>query len=147
MSRKAVLFADGGARGNPGPAAFGAVLVDEHGGLMREVGEFLGTATNNVAEWRGLIAGLEAALEEGVDDLDVRLDSELVVRQITGVYRVKHPGLIDLFNRARALMRRFARVDVQHIRRKENAAADRLVNLVLDDVARVNRENDVAASN
>jgi ribonuclease HI len=147
VSRKAVLFADGGARGNPGPAALGAVLVGERGEVLREIGEFLGTATNNVAEWRGLIAGLEAALEEGVDDLDVRLDSELVVRQVTGVYRVKHPGLIDLFNRARTLMRRFARVDVQHVRRKENAAADRLVNLVLDDVARAKRENDVAASN
>jgi len=78
---KATLFADGGSRGNPGPAAFGAVLFDQSGETLREVSEFLGISTNNVAEWSGLIAGLEAALELGVDELEVRLDSELVVRQ------------------------------------------------------------------
>jgi ribonuclease HI len=133
----AVLFADGGARGNPGPAALGAVLVDESGGLLREVGEFLGTTTNNVAEWRALLAGLAAALEMGVDDLKVRLDSELVVRQLSGEYRVKHPDLIPLHNRARSLMRRFAHVEVRHVPRNQNKLADALVNAVLD--ARMNR--------
>jgi ribonuclease HI len=129
---KATMFADGGSRGNPGPAASGAVLFDESGAVLREVGTYLGVATNNVAEWTGLVTGLEAALELGVDDLAVRLDSELVVKQISGAYRVKHEGLIPLHAKAKALLRKFARVDVQHVRRKENAAADALVNQVLD---------------
>jgi ribonuclease HI len=129
---KATMFADGGSRGNPGPAASGAVLFDEGGAVLREVGTFLGVATNNVAEWTGLVTGLEAALELGIDDLAVRLDSELVVKQISGQYRVKHEGLIPLHAKAKILLRKFARVDVQHVRRKENAAADALVNQVLD---------------
>jgi ribonuclease HI len=129
---KATMFADGGSRGNPGPAASGAVLFDEGGAVLREVGTYLGVATNNVAEWTGLVTGLEAALELGVDDLAVRLDSELVVKQISGAYRVKHEGLIPLHAKAKALLRKFVRVDVQHVRRKENAAADALVNQVLD---------------
>lgn len=129
---KATLFADGGSRGNPGPAASGAVIFDESGILLREVGTYLGVATNNVAEWTGLLTGLEAALDLGVDDIAVRLDSELVVKQITGVYRVKHEGLIPLHAKAKVLLRKFARVDVQHVRRKLNAAADAIVNQVLD---------------
>ena len=129
---KATLFADGGSRGNPGPAASGAVLLDERGGVLAEVGTYLGVATNNVAEWTGLLTGLEAALELGVDDLAVRLDSELVVKQISGVYRVKHAGLIPLHAKAKVLLRKFSRVDVQHVRRNMNAAADALVNHVLD---------------
>jgi ribonuclease HI len=126
------MFADGGSRGNPGPAASGAVLFGEDGEVLREVGTYLGVATNNVAEWTGLLTGLQAALELGVDDLAVRLDSELVVKQISGAYRVKHEGLIPLHAKAKALLRKFARVDVRHVRRKENAAADALVNAVLD---------------
>lgn len=129
---KATMFADGGSRGNPGPAASGAVLFDENGALLREVGTFLGVATNNVAEWTGLLTGLEAALELGVDDLAVRLDSELVVKQISGAYRVKNEGLIPLHAKAKVLLRKFARVDVRHVPRKQNAAADALVNQVLD---------------
>ncbi len=129
---KATLFADGGSRGNPGPAASGAVLFDEQGAVLREVGTFLGTATNNVAEWTGLLTGLEAALDLGVDDIAVRLDSELVVKQISGAYRVKHAGLIPLHAKAKVLLRKFARVDVRHVPRKQNAAADALVNQVLD---------------
>jgi ribonuclease HI len=126
------MFADGGSRGNPGPAASGAVLFDESGAVLREIGTYLGVATNNVAEWTGLLTGLEAALELGIDDLSVRLDSELVVKQISGAYRVKHEGLIPLHAKAKLLLCKFARVDVQHVRRKENAAADALVNQVLD---------------
>ena len=129
---KATLFADGGSRGNPGPAASGAVLFDEDGAVLREVGTYLGVATNNVAEWTGLLTGLEAALELGVDDIAVRLDSELVVKQISGVYRVKNEGLIPLHAKAKVLLRKFAHVDVQHVRRKLNAAADAVVNQVLD---------------
>ena len=126
------MFADGGSRGNPGPAASGAVLFDEGGAVLREVGTYLGVATNNVAEWTGLVTGLEAALELGVDDLAVRLDSELVVKQISGAYRVKNEGLIPLHAKAKVLLRKFARVDVRHVPRKQNAAADALVNQVLD---------------
>jgi ribonuclease HI len=129
---KATMFADGGSRGNPGPAASGAVLFDEAGAVLREVGTFLGVATNNVAEWTGLLTGLEAALELGVDDLAVRLDSELVVKQISGAYRVKNEGLIPLHANAKVLLRKFAHVDVKHVPRKQNAAADALVNQVLD---------------
>jgi ribonuclease HI len=129
---KATLFADGGSRGNPGPAASGAVLFDESGAVLCEVGTYLGVATNNVAEWTGLLTGLEAALELGVDDLAVRLDSELVVKQISGAYRVKNEGLIPLHAKAKILLRKFAHVEVQHVRRKMNAAADALVNQVLD---------------
>jgi ribonuclease HI len=129
---KATLFADGGSRGNPGPAASGAVLFGEDGQVLREVGTFLGVSTNNVAEWTGLLTGLEAALDLGVDDLAVRLDSELVVKQISGAYRVKNAGLIPLHAKAKVLLRKFAHVDVQHVRRKQNAAADALVNQVLD---------------
>jgi ribonuclease HI len=129
---KATLFADGGSRGNPGPAASGAVLYDEHGEVLREVGTFLGVATNNVAEWTGLLTGLEAAIELGVKDLAIRLDSELVVKQLSGAYRVKHEGLIPLHARAKVLLRSFARVDIRHVPRKQNAAADALCNQVLD---------------
>jgi len=132
---KATLFADGGSRGNPGPAASGAVLFAEDGTALAEVGEYLGIATNNVAEWRALLAGLAKARELGVEDLAVRLDSELVVRQLSGVYRVKHADLIPLASRAKTLLRGFRSVDIQHVRRKDNAAADAVVNQVLDEAA------------
>ena len=133
MPKHARLFADGGSRGNPGPAASGAVLLADDGTPLRELGEYLGVATNNVAEWNGLLIGLGAALELGIEELDVCLDSELVVRQLSGAYRVKHPNLIPLYTKVRSLLRRFARVDVKHVRRAENAAADALVNRTLDD--------------
>jgi len=132
---RATLFADGGSRGNPGPAAGGAVVISGDGETLVEVGEYLGVATNNVAEWHGLLAGLAAALELGVDELVVRLDSELVVRQLSGDYRVKAPALIPLYQRAKSLLRRFKSVDVAHVRRKDNALADALVNRVLDEAA------------
>ncbi len=130
---KATLFADGGSRGNPGPAASGAVLYAEDGTALAEVGEYLGVATNNVAEWRALEIGLIRARELGVDDIVVRMDSELVVRQVTGVYRVKHADLIPFANRARALLREFRSSDIGHVPRKQNAAADAVVNQVLDE--------------
>ncbi|HEV3154600.1 MAG TPA: ribonuclease HI family protein [Candidatus Baltobacteraceae bacterium] len=130
---QATLFADGGSRGNPGPAASGAVLLAPDGTVIREVGEYLGRATNNVAEWTALALGLEAALDEGLRNLAVRLDSELVVKQLSGEYRVKHPDLQPLHQRVRSLLRRFDHVDVRHVRRKENALADALVNKILDE--------------
>jgi ribonuclease HI len=129
---KATLYADGGSRGNPGPAAAGAVLYADDGEVLEEIGTFLGVTTNNVAEWTGLLDGLKAALSRGVDELAVRLDSELVVKQLSGAYRVKHPGLIPLHAEAKALLRKFGQVDVRHVPRKENKAADAVVNQVLD---------------
>jgi ribonuclease HI len=133
VSERATLFADGGSRGNPGPAALGARLVDDEGNVLREIAEYLGITTNNVAEWSALIAGLEAAHELGVRDIAVRLDSELVVKQLSGEYRVKHPNLQPLHAKAKSLLRRFERVDVAHVRRKQNADADALVNRALDE--------------
>jgi ribonuclease HI len=132
---EATLFADGGSRGNPGPAASAAVLLDPSGELLEEVGAYLGIATNNVAEWTALVLGLEAAAKRGILRLSVRLDSELVVKQLSGEYRVKHAGLQPLYNRARQLLRRFSEVEVKHVPRKQNALADRLVNRLLDQEA------------
>jgi ribonuclease HI len=132
LEAEATLFADGGSRGNPGPAASGAVLLDATGELVEEVAAYLGTATNNVAEWTALVLGLEAASKRGIRRLAVRLDSELVVKQLRGEYRVKKPELQPLHRRALALLRHFEHVDVRHVPRKENALADDLVNRVLD---------------
>jgi ribonuclease HI len=132
LPAEATLFADGGSRGNPGPAASGAVLVDPSGELVEEVASYLGVATNNVAEWTALVLGLEAASTRGIRRLAVRLDSELVVKQLRGEYRVKKAELQPLHKRALALLRHFERVDIRHVPRKENALADDLVNRVLD---------------
>jgi ribonuclease HI len=135
LPAEATLFADGGSRGNPGPAASGAVLLDPEGEAIEEIGSYLGVATNNVAEWTALLLGLEAAAARGIRRLAVRLDSELVVKQLRGEYRVKHAGLQPLYQRARALLRKFDDVDVRHVPRKQNALADALVNRVLDQEA------------
>jgi ribonuclease HI len=129
---EATLFADGGSRGNPGPAASGAVIVDPSGEVVQEVGNYLGVATNNVAEWTALLIGLEAAAERGIRRLAIRLDSELVVKQLRGEYRVKHADLQPLHRRAVTLLRRFEHVDLRHVPRKQNTLADALVNRVLD---------------
>ena len=135
LKMDAMLFADGGSRGNPGPAASAAVLLDPGGELIEEIGAYLGVATNNVAEWTALVLGLEAASKRGIRRLGVRLDSELVVKQLGGEYRVKHSGLQPLYARARRLLRDFAEVEIRHVPRKQNALADALVNRVLDQEA------------
>jgi ribonuclease HI len=132
---RARLSTDGGARGNPGPAAFGYVLEAEDGTVLAAHGEAIGRATNNVAEYRGLVAGLEKALELGVDEIEVVSDSELLVRQMTGVYRVKSEALRDLAGAAHELARRFRRVEYRSVRRELNELADRLVNEALDGSA------------
>jgi ribonuclease HI len=132
---RVTLFADGGSRGNPGPAAGGAVLIAEDGTILEEIAIYLGTATNNVAEWHGLLKGLEAASALGVRRLAVRLDSELVVRQLTGVYRVKHADLIPLHAKARRLVAGFEEVQIAHVPRAQNKLADAVVNRCLDDAA------------
>ncbi len=127
-----VLYCDGASRGNPGPASFGFALLDGAGKAVVERGEAVGVATNNVAEYRGLVAGLEAALAAGVADLEVRLDSLLLVRQVSGEYRVKSPGLKPLHRRAVGLLARIDKARVVHIPREQNTRADALANAALD---------------
>ena len=133
---KATLYADGGARGNPGPAAGAAVLLGDDGRVLAERAQYLGTATNNVAEYTGLIVGLEEAKRLGVTTLDVRMDSMLVVQQMRGLWKIKHPGLRPLALRAGALLAEFPERTVEHVRREENLLADALVNRALDEAAR-----------
>ena len=132
MSLKAKLSTDGGARGNPGPAAFGYVLEAEDGTVLDARGEAIGVATNNEAEYRGLVAGLEKAIELGVDELEVVSDSELVVRQMRGEYKVKKETLRTLNEEASDLARRLEKVSFTSVRREHNELADRLVNEALD---------------
>lgn len=129
---RATLFADGAARGNPGPAGSGALLLDEDGKVLAELSLALGDATNNVAEYRALILGLEEARRRGIDRIDVRMDSQLVVRQMQGLYKIKHPGLRPLALRAGALLAGFAERTIEHIPREENSRADRLANRAID---------------
>ena len=129
---KARLSTDGGARGNPGPAAYGYVLEAEDGTVLAAHGEKIGVATNNVAEYSALIAGLEKALELGVDEVEVVSDSELMVKQMTGQYRVKNEALQELWSRAGRLARRVGSVDYTAVRREHNKLADQLVNEALD---------------
>jgi len=129
---KARLSTDGGARGNPGPAAYGYVLEAEDGTVLAAHGERIGVATNNVAEYRALIAGLEKAVELAVGELEVVSDSELLVNQMTGEYRVKNEALRDLSLEASRLARRLGKVTYKAVRREHNELADRLVNEALD---------------
>jgi ribonuclease HI len=129
---KARLSTDGGARGNPGPAAYGYVLEAEDGTVLDARGETIGVATNNVAEYRALIAGLEKAVELGIDELEVVSDSELLVKQMQGEYRVKNEALRELNDEANSLERKLGRVRYTAVRREHNELADKLVNEALD---------------
>ena len=129
---KARLFTDGGARGNPGPAAYGFVIEAEDGTVLAAEGKAIGTATNNVAEYSGLVAGLEKALELHVPRVEVISDSELMVKQMRGEYRVKNAALRGLHTEANALARRLEEVEYRHVKRAHNELADRLVNEALD---------------
>jgi probable phosphoglycerate mutase len=129
---KARLSTDGGSRGNPGPAAYGYVLEAEDGTVLDARGETIGKATNNVAEYRGLLAGLESAIKRGVDEVEVVSDSELLVNQMRGEYKVKNETLRELVDDAEALARRLKRVTYTAVRREHNELADRLVNEALD---------------
>lgn len=130
---KAILFADGAARGNPGPAGSGAVLLDEDGHVIAELTRHLGHATNNVAEYTALIIGLEEAQRRGIDDIDIRMDSMLVVRQMQGAWKVKHPNMKPLALRAGELLASFPRRTIEHVPREENLIADALSNKAIDD--------------
>jgi len=132
---KAKLFTDGGSRGNPGPAAYGFVLEAEDGTVLDARGEAIGVATNNVAEYSALVAGLERAVEVGVEELEVVSDSELLVKQMRGEYKVKNRALQERFLDASRLARRIRRVKYTAVRREHNELADSLVNEALDRAA------------
>lgn len=125
-------YIDGGARGNPGPAGYGVYIVDENGNPLAELYEGIGIATNNVAEYRGLLAALEWALEHGYRRVHIKSDSLLLVQQIKGNYRVKNEGLLPLYRKALRLMEQIGDVTVEHVRREDNRRADRLSNLGMD---------------
>jgi ribonuclease HI len=129
---RCTIFTDGGARGNPGPAAGAGVIIAGDGSIVEEVAEYLGTTTNNVAEYRALILTLKRASELGCTRVSVKMDSELVVKQLNGLYRVKDDKMIPLHAEVRRLLAKFEEQAIEHVSRKENKHADKLVNAVLD---------------
>jgi ribonuclease HI len=130
----AVAHIDGGSRGNPGPAAYGVHITHADGTIV-ELKECFGVATNNVAEYRGLLAALSWATTTGISRLHVRSDSQLLIKQMRGEYRVKHAGLIPLWKEARGLAKHIADVEFEHVRREFNKDADRLANEAMDEAA------------
>jgi ribonuclease HI len=132
--RSATASIDGGSRGNPGPAGYGVRIEQEDGSIV-ELKGYLGHQTNNVAEYNGLLAALRWAAEHGISRLLIRSDSELLVRQMRGEYRVKNPGLQPLYEEAQSLMRRVGTVTFEHVRRELNTDADRLANEAMDEGA------------
>ncbi len=130
--RTLVLHVDGGARGNPGPAAIGVVISDPDGGVVEEVAERIGTASNNVAEYKAVIRGLERAAALGAEEIRIIGDSELIAKQITGVYKVKHVDMKPLHAAVTAGLRAFPKWSIRTVPRAQNAAADALVNRALD---------------
>jgi ribonuclease HI len=132
VTMRGTIHTDGGARGNPGPAGIGVVLTGDNGEVIGEVAESIGVATNNVAEYKALIAGLELALAKGVTDIEIFMDSELVVSQIKGEWKIKKDTLRPLAVQARALMNKFDSFSIGHVRREANADADKLANQGMD---------------
>ena len=128
-----VAYIDGGARGNPGPAGYGVRIEDEHGSLIGELNGFLGTSTNNVAEYNGLLAALKYAEEHGYRAIRIKSDSELLVKQMRGEYKVKNAGLLPLYQQARRIALGLERIVYEHVRREHNKDADRLANLAMDE--------------
>lgn len=128
-----VAYIDGGSRGNPGPAGYGVRIEDDRGAIVAELRRALSATTNNVAEYQGLLAALAYAVEHGHRDVRIRSDSELLVKQMRGEYRVKHPGLKPLHQQARQLIARLDRVRIEHVPRARNVEADRLANEAMDE--------------
>src|SRR5829696_5951796 len=142
---KLIVNVDGGARGNPGPAAIGAVVRSPGGEVLEERGERIGTATNNVAEYRALLLGIERAAARGASEVDLVGDSELIVRQVKGEYKVKDAALRELHAQVKRDLVGFQRWSISHVRRSENAEADRLVNQVLDGELEAGEPRAIAA--
>jgi ribonuclease HI len=129
----AILWSDGAARGNPGPAGIGAILKSPNGEVLATESRFLGHTTNNIAEYRALLLGVTRALELGIENLEIRADSELLIKQLRGEYRVKNEGLKPLYAEAKQLLSRFRAVKLTHVRRELNVEADRLANRGIDE--------------
>lgn len=129
---KVTIYTDGASRGNPGEAGLGVLIIDEAGNKLAELSEYLGQTTNNVAEYKALIRGLEEAKNLGATQVEVYTDSQLMARQISGEYRVKNQGLIPLYQEAKELLSRFESGNVLHIPRERNKEADKLANLAID---------------
>lgn len=127
-----VAYIDGGARGNPGPAGYGVRVEDADGALIEEFSKSIGIATNNIAEYNGLLAALRYALDRGHRAVRIRSDSELLVKQVRGEYRVKNAGLQPLYQEAKRLIGQLDKVTLEHVRRELNAHADRLANVAMD---------------
>jgi ribonuclease HI len=130
--KKLIIYTDGGARNNPGPAGIGAVLLDEKGNEVDSISEYIGKATNNQAEYKAIIAGVKKAKDLDAEELECFLDSELVVKQLNREYRVKDKDLASLFVQVYNLSLSFKKISFNHIRREQNKEADRLVNLAID---------------
>ena len=129
-----VAYVDGGSRGNPGPSGYGVVIQDSEGRTLETLSRYLGKATNNVAEYKSLIATLTLARELGVSSVDVRMDSELVVRQVSGKYRTKNPRLQTLLKSVQNLLKEFDYYSIRHVPREQNKLADSLCNKALDSI-------------
>ncbi len=130
--KRVIIFTDGASRGNPGPAAIGATIKDEHGGLIASISQSIGQTTNNQAEYRAIIAALEKAIRLGASHVEIRADSELLVKQINGRYRVKAASIKPLYQRVKELLSRLERFTITHIPRSENTEADSLANRALN---------------
>ena len=126
--KKVIIYTDGACKGNPGDASIGVVISEEDGTLIKEIGEYIGKTTNNVAEYTALIRGLTEAVEVGATEVVINTDSELMARQLSGVYKVKSPNIKPLFDIAVSLLRRFSRVSISHVLREFNKRADELAN-------------------
>jgi ribonuclease HI len=131
-----MLYVDGGARGNPGPAAAAAVICTPQGAVLEEASELLGATTNNVAEYRALLLGLDLARAAGANEVEIVNDSELIARQLTGAYKVKHAAMLSLHRQAMSALADFERWSISSVPRAENARADALVNAALDGLGR-----------
>ena len=143
-STSLIAFTDGASRGNPGPASYGVVIQDAHGNRVDALAEYLGEATNNVAEYRALLAALHYAVERQIGGLKIYCDSELMARQMQGVYRVNSPDLKPLFERARKLAGGLASFSIHHVRREQNREADELANQALDQALQQRTQKRVA---
>jgi len=132
MRKKLVLYIDGGARGNPGPAGIGVVILDERGKKIKDLSKYIGEATNNIAEYSALLYGLEEALILRADEIKINLDSELVAKQLEGDYRVKDANIRPLFERALNMLKSFKSFEIKHIEREKNKEADKLVNRAIN---------------
>jgi len=129
-----IIYADGACRGNPGPASIGVLLTEDNGNKLMEISHSIGVGTNNRAEYQALITGLEEALQMGAQEVDIRMDSILVVQQIKGNYRVKNLQLQPLWQRAMQLLKKFSSYNIRHVPREQNSRADYLANRALDGI-------------